>query len=100
MRGSFDMLYRPGMVPGPREPLKEGLTMNLIYLFSIYFLLLLYFEVFPSLTPQIPLPTIVKSFQDVLLDHKNDIEHILYGYISRNHEFWRRTFSIFFVICL
>ena len=55
----------------------------------------LYFEVFPPFTPQIPLPTIVKSFQDILFDHKNDIEHILYGYISRKHEFRRRTFSNF-----
>ena len=53
------------------------------------------FEVFQLLTPQIPLPTIVKSFQDILFDHKNDIEHILYGYISRKHEFRRRTFRRF-----
>ena len=53
------------------------------------------FEVFQLLTPQIPLPTIVKSFQDILFDHRNDIEHILYGYISRKHEFRRRTFLIF-----
>ena len=61
----------------------------------IYLLLVLYFEVFPSFTPQIPLPTIVKSFQDILFDHKNDIVHILYGYISRKHEFQRRAFSNF-----
>ena len=63
--------------------------------FLFIFCYFLYFEVYPSSTPQIPLPTIVKSFQDILFGHKNDIEHILYGYISRKHEFRRRTFSQF-----
>ena len=71
---------------------RYGQNTSPILLIFCYFL---YFEVFPSSAPQIPLPTIVKSFQDILFDHKNDIEHILYGYISRKHEFRRRTFSIF-----
>ena len=53
------------------------------------------FEVFQLLTPHIPLPTIVKSFQDNLFDHKKHTEHILYGYMSREHEFRRRTFYQF-----
>ena len=64
--------------------------------FYVCFVMFCIFEVVPSSTPQIPLPTIVKSFQDILFDHRNDIEHILYGYISRKHEFRRRTFSNFY----
>ena len=52
------------------------------------------FEVFPSSTPQIPLTTIVKSFQDIFFDHKTHTEHILYGYMSRKHQFRQPTFSI------
>ena len=68
---------------------------NCFYLFVTFFYDSWLFEVFQLLTPQIPLPTIVKSFQDILFDHRNDIEHILCGYISRNHEFRRRIFLIF-----
>ena len=68
---------------------------ELFLIFSDFFYDSRLFEVFQLLTPQIPLPTIVKSFQDILFDHKNDIEHILHGYISRKHEFQRRTFSNF-----
>ena len=66
-----------------------------ISVFMFFFVMCCLFEVFPSFTPQSCSPTIVKSFQDILFDHKNDIEHILYGYISRKHEFRRRTFSKF-----
>ena len=64
----------------------------------MFFVMCCLFEVFPSFTPHSCSPTIVKSFQDILFDHKNDIEHILYGYISRKHEFRRRTFSIFLLL--
>ena len=57
---------------------------------------LLCFWSFSSFTPLNCSPTIVKSFQDNLFDHKKHTEHILYGYISRKHEFQRRTFSKFF----
>ena len=66
-----------------------------ISVFLFFFVFFLHFWNCPSSTPQIPLPTIVKSFQDNLFDHKNDVEHILYGYISRKHEFRRRAFSKF-----
>ena len=63
--------------------------------FLCIFCYFLYFEVLPSSTPQIPLPTIVKSFQDNLFDHKIHTEHILYGYMSRRHQFRQPTFSKF-----
>ena len=63
-----------------------------VFMFFCYFL---YFWSFSSSTPRICSPTIVKSFQDNLFDHKIHTEHILYGYMSRKHEFRRRTFSQF-----
>ena len=61
--------------------------------FYVFFVMCCLFEVFPSFTPHNCSPTIVKSFQDNLFDHKIYTEHILYGYISRKHEFRRRAFS-------
>ena len=69
---------------------------ELFLIFSDFFYDSRLFEVFQLLTPQIPLPTIVKSFQDNLFDHKIHTEHILYGYMSRKHQFWQPTFCKFF----
>ena len=72
---------------------KSQNTYNFLYYVCYFFCI---FEVFSSSTPHNCSPTIVKSFQDNLFDHKMHTEHILYGYMSRKHQFRQPTFSEFF----
>ena len=62
---------------------------------DVCFVICCIFEVFSSSTPHICSPTIVKSFQDNLFDHNIHTEHILYGYMSRKHQFQQPTFLFF-----